>query len=290
MDDTRQKMRRAQRATEDLLKMQNEKLQLVSRVDPLRARTLLLKERAVESQRRNRRLARVRVLRDQTRFIDYERLFSFRSLSLKPFDLEEIVLHTERRRGEEEEAGGDDDAGSERAGGGGRAESRREKTAAASTSAAGESTRGGGAWTAARREKEELESPSGGSVASSSSCTAWRLRACFLSLKRGGEKVLELQRLLNGFIGIDENFTAPVNPETDENDLYCGRFYSLAFLIEAAVKELLREVDTDYHTPWDAEVGGDVYRHVEDDVLAMVLGGCRERFTGPGKSRRNKSV
>ncbi|PHJ15796.1 hypothetical protein CSUI_010392, partial [Cystoisospora suis] len=240
-------------ATETLIKMKNEKFLELSRLDPLRARALLLNERVIEAQRRNRKLARVRVLRDQARFVDYERLFSFRSLSLRPFDLEDIFVdHEEGKEDieEEEREGKKKNAREEEE------ENRRtlgEKTSTAPTH--------GGVYTAppqissshARHRQTSCRSLA--SSSSSLSSSAWRLRACLLADMKGGEeKVLEIHKLVNGFIGIDELFTAPVNSETDENDLYSGRFYSLAFLIEAGVKELLREVDTDYHTPWDAEL------------------------------------
>ena len=67
-------------------------------------------------------------------------------------------------------------------------------------------------------------------------------------------EALELQQLLEGFTGISHVFLAPVDPQTHENILYTGKHYSLAFLIEAALKDKIRQVDADYHKPWDEEV------------------------------------
>ncbi|PFH36905.1 hypothetical protein BESB_033630 [Besnoitia besnoiti] len=177
-------------------------IQFLSRLDPLKARKFLLSARAVAAEQRNRRAAQTCVFRDQRRFVNYERLFAFRALALRPFDLEE--------------------------------ENREEANPDAET--------GADAAPAAREEKPKAP------LAALASKAAW-MRTVFSK-----EEVLSLQKLVCGFLGIDELFTAPVNPDTHENDLYCGRFYSLAFLVEAGIKELLREVDTDYHCPWDAEL------------------------------------
>ncbi|OEH76992.1 hypothetical protein cyc_07899 [Cyclospora cayetanensis] len=94
-------------------------------------------------------------------------------------------------------------------------------------------------------------------------CSSKDLSGSFCSgdwLYVGGEPLLhtskaqEVHQLISGYIGISATFATPIDPQTHENALYTGRHYSFAFLIEAALKDKLRQVDADHHKPWDAEL------------------------------------
>ncbi|ESS31242.1 hypothetical protein TGVEG_275430 [Toxoplasma gondii VEG] len=214
----------------DLQQVSHEHIKFLSRLDPLKARQVLLAERVVAAEQRNRKGAQVRVFHDQRRFVDYERLFLFRSLALRPFDLEEPCADAQHEAETPERGRGDAAETAERG-----------QSVSAASASVGEK----------ERRKREGEARCGG-VAGSAFASA--SKAAWLRTALSREDLCALQKLIAGFLGIDEQFTAPVNPETLENDMYCGRFYSLAFLLEAAIKELLREVDADYHWPWDAEL------------------------------------
>ncbi|CBZ54862.1 conserved hypothetical protein [Neospora caninum Liverpool] len=223
----------------NLQKTSHEYIQFLSRLDPLKARQVLLAERVVAAEQRNRKVAQVRVFRDQNRFVNYERLFLFRSLALRPLDLEEEI-------GEGLE-GHDQSPGKE-----------TPTSARVATADGGDVRSDAGEAGEKARNAVSSSAASSGAVRSATARhgppAAFASKAAWLKTALSREDLRSLQKLISGFLGIDEQFTAPVNPETHENDMYCGRFYSLAFLVEAAIKELLREVDTDYHCPWDAEL------------------------------------
>ena len=189
------------------------------RQDPLRARKLLQQQRRAEMEKQQQRGVQQLSFLLPQKAIDFPRLFGFTDVLLLPFDLE-----------------GDP-----------------HKAAAAGDTAA---AAGAGAGTAAGGESPAATGGMGGSSSldlSNSFCSGeW--------LYVGGEPLLhaseaqELQQLLSGFTGISPVFVAPVDPHTNENVLYTGKHYSLAFLIEAAIKDNIRQVPAAYHTPWDEEV------------------------------------
>ncbi|KAL8273113.1 hypothetical protein Esti_002871 [Eimeria stiedai] len=187
-----------------------------SRQDPLRARQLLQRQRKAELEKKHQRGVRQVQYFLPERFIDFPRLFGFTDLLLLPFDMEGGGLCGD---GGEGDRGGDTDPG---------------------VSGAGETRAGTGL-------------AAGSLDMSSSFCRGdW--------LYVGGEPLLEaseaheLHQLLAGFMGVSPLFSAPVDPVTHENAMYCGKHYSLAFLIEAAVKDKARQIEAEHHSPWDEEL------------------------------------
>lgn len=211
-------------AWEQQQKQQQRLLLEWSRQDPLRVRTMLQQQHKTELERQQQR----GVLQDQLlmpqKNIDFPRLFGFTDLLLLPFDMEGDL-----------------------------------RVGAAASDTAGETAGGATGGAAASGGLAEAGGFGSNVDMSGSSCSSEWLYVGGEALLHAGE-VQELQQLLCSIIGVSPLFSAPVDPNTHENALYTGDHYSLAFLIEAALKDKVRQVDAAYHTPWDEEVSSKLVR------------------------------
>lgn len=179
------------------------------------------------------------------RFLDFPRLFGFSDMLLTPFDLEgDVQANSEAQavvappvKSAARTTSSSPAAASFPAG----AQQERAATPASLTNAS-VVTQGEGAAV-----------PALGFDLSSAFClNNWLHVGGAPSLS--ANEALELQALVCEFVGIDALFSAAVDPATSGNATFTGARYSLAFLLEAALKDKMRQVDTPYHTPWDEEV------------------------------------